>query len=107
MKMSADEPVSMERRDGVVRLAGALTLDNARGALASAEDVFDDGREPLVFDLGGLWRTDSAAIAVLLEWRRRAIRQERELEYRNAPERLRQLARISDLEAVVGFDTQD
>ncbi|HEX7029065.1 MAG TPA: STAS domain-containing protein [Gammaproteobacteria bacterium] len=104
--MSADEPVSVERRDGAVHLNGALTLGNATAALEAVAPVFADGDQRLVFDLSGLWQSDSAALAVLLEWRREALRSGRELEYRGAPERLRQLARISDLEGVLGMDRE-
>lgn len=108
MKMSAEEPVSVERREGVVHLDGALTLGNATAALDAAASVFDGGNDQkgnkLVFDLSGLWQSDSAALAVLLEWRREALRRNRQLEYRNAPERLAQLARLSDLESVLGLD---
>lgn len=107
MKLSVDEPVSVDLRDGAIHLDGALTLENATAALAAAGAQIDNGDERVVFDLAGLWRADSAALAVLLELRRRAIRQGRELAYRNAPERLRQLARISEVESVLGFEGQD
>lgn len=102
--MNAAETVTIEHRDGAVHVNGALTLATARGALDSAAGIFDGSNgNALIFDLSGVLQSDSAALAVLLEWTRRAKRRGIELVYRNASERLRQLARISDLETVLGI----
>lgn len=104
MKTAEDERVHVEQEGNVVRVSGALTITTATRALRDTARVFGSGRDALQFDLAGVETSDSAAIAVLLEWLRKAERAGRSLVYRNAPERLLQLARISELEHVLKLD---
>lgn len=101
--MKQAETVKVEVRDGVIHVSGALTLTTARAALDATAGAFNGASGALTFDLAGVKESDSAALAVLLEWMRRAAAQRLGLVYRNVPERLGQLARISDLETVLGI----
>lgn len=74
------------------RLVGALTFDTV-AHLAQPADA-------QTIDLGGLAATDSAGLALLLEWRRQAQAQGRELKFVAAPPRLRDLIRVNGLEPV-------
>ena len=72
------------------RYDGGLTLENAAAALASAEalPLPESGR----IDLQGLARVDSAALAVLMSLRRRAVAEGRSLRVENLPAALESLA---------------
>lgn len=85
-------------------MTGNLTLETAVAALAEGDRFLGEGSKRLEFDLGGLDATDSAALAVLLEWRRRAARAGVTLVYGAVPERLRLLAEISDLVNVLDLE---
>lgn len=102
MKPEQEPLVSVERNDDLVEVTGQLTIATAPQAIAAASGYFESGRA-LRFDLGKLRQTDSAALAVLLEWLRKAARMGVTVEYTHVPERLLQLAEISDLEDVLGF----
>lgn len=95
---------SISRDGGEVRVGGDLTMMTAPDAVRQGEDLLRQAGGELVFDLAAIRHCDSAALAVLLEWRREAARSSRSLQWRNVPERLRQLARISELESVLAFD---
>lgn len=97
-------PLTVEGGGEAIRIGGDLTIETASRALDMARDVFRSGQGVLQFDLGGLQDSDSAALSVLLEWQRQAARHGRQLTYRNVPDRLLQLAEISELENVLGFN---
>lgn len=100
--------VKVERRADAVHVSGTLTIASARDALAAAAATLDLARDgsPLVFDLAGIETCDSAALAVLLEWQRNAAARGSSVVYRHVPERLLQLARISELEPVLAVEGQ-
>jgi len=100
--MGAGNDILLERTGNTVRVSGELTKATAASALQQSDAWFKDG-EVVPFDLAGLGHCDSAAIAVLLEWQRRAARNGHSVQYRNAPERLLQLARISELDGILGL----
>ena len=74
------------------RYEGALTLDNAAGVMAAADalPLPESGR----IDLGGLAPADSAALAVVMALRRRALAEGRTLRIENLPPGLHSLATV-------------
>lgn len=91
-------PVAAKAVDGGLRVSGPLGFDNARDALATLSSALPSGGSMAV-DLSGLQRSDSAGLAVLVEWRAVAARRGVHLRLGQAPEGLRALARLSDLDA--------
>lgn len=78
--------------DGSHRLEGELTFASVP-KLAAAHP-----RHPATtIDLGGVTRADSAGLALLLEWLRTAGEAGEELVYRDLPEQLAAIARVSNL----------
>ena len=104
--MTAQEnPKVLEGSGNTFHVAGDLTIATATRALAEARHIFTSpGEGTLLFDLGRLRECDSAALSVLLEWKRRAVRLGRDLTYCNVPDRLLQLAQIGELENLLGFE---
>ena len=87
--------VRIEGSAPAYRLIGALTFDTVVSLAppANAETI----------DLGGLAETDSAGLALLLEWWQQAQTQGRTLAFTAAPARLRDLIRVNGLDPVFGF----
>ena len=69
---------------------GALTMANVTAVLEESRRVFQAPR--IVVDLKGVTEVDSAALSLLLEWRRTAAAAKRAIEYTNLPPNLRTLA---------------
>lgn len=95
-------------RDGTLRLAG----DAASGLALSGSLVFANAgrglrellaalpaRGSVAVDLSGLGDGDSAGLATLVEWRAQALDRGVHLRLSGAPEGLRALARLSDVDA--------
>ncbi len=81
-------------------LAGALTVDTAASVLESSRKA----RLPAtgIVDLTGLEHVDSAAVAVLLAWQRRAALENVGLSLQGAPANLAALAAVYGVEELVG-----
>ena len=63
--------VESENEVVVVHLAGELDVSNAGEVKAALREAGDHGRDRLVVDLAGVSFVDSAALAVLIDARRR------------------------------------
>ena len=76
--------------DGRCTLSGSVTMRNVTAVLDEARRLFNGTR--IVVDLGGVTELDSAAVSLLLEWRREARAAKREIEFVNIPANLKSLA---------------
>lgn len=85
--------------DGVWRIAGALDFETVPGLFADTDRLLATG--PVELDLTAVERTNSAGVALLLEWRRQAHQRGVELYLRGLPDAVLQLARLSDVEGLV------
>lgn len=63
-----------------------------------------DGQAELVFDLGGVERSDSAGLALLLEWVREAQRRGTEIRFQNMPPQMSAIARTSGLDKLLPYE---
>ena len=80
----------------VLALTGALSFDTIPTVLEQSERYAErtDLPERLVIDFAGVTGVDSAAVALLLEWRRQASRRQKRLEFVNLPPNLLALAEL-------------
>jgi len=88
---------------GRFRVSGALTFATARETLYTAERQFDSS-ERMEVDLSGVTNVDSAGLALLVEWYRRAARAKCEIRFVAVPAQLRALAKISELDRLLALD---
>ncbi len=81
------------------RLSGDLTMREVPGTWKKlASDL------PEQIDLAGLERIDSSALAMLLECRATADAAGAEIEFLNPPETLRTIARLTQVEELLGWN---
>jgi phospholipid transport system transporter-binding protein len=85
----------MTRTDEGWRVEGPVNVETAATLLQEAEAMWE-GSEFRV-DLGGITAADSAAVAVLLAWRRQAADKSVHLQLNNSPESVRSLATLYDV----------
>jgi phospholipid transport system transporter-binding protein len=90
--------ISCER--GRCTVQGPLTMANVTGVLEESARLFE-GNEILV-DLQGVTEVDSAAVSLLLEWRRQALASKRRIEYVNLPSNLKSLADLYGVSDLLG-----
>lgn len=84
--------------DGRFALKGALTLSTVTALRSQGRRSFAGATGDIVVDLGGIDRTDSGGLALLVDWLAWAQAAGRRLTFTALPEALRALARVSDVE---------
>lgn len=77
---------------GRCTVQGPVHLENAVALLAQGNELFTAPQVTL--DLAGVTEVDSAALSLLLEWRREAARNGRSIRYLNLPANLSSLAEL-------------
>lgn len=86
--------------DGLCRLTGPITLETVP-ALWGAFSKGTEKVSPLTLDLSGVTHTDSAALALLLEVAAWAERNRIEVRFRDLPDSLLALARLSNADELL------
>ena len=81
--------------EGRFALRGDVSFRTAESILRASERTFR-GQETIDLDLSGVTRTDSAGLALLLEWLRRATRAGRKIHFANIPEKILAIAVTAD-----------
>jgi phospholipid transport system transporter-binding protein len=93
-------------QDGRFAARGPLTFATARLAREQGLQALAEAAAPaLEIDCSGITHSDSAGLAVLLEWLGTIRRAGRTLRYTHLPEGLVALGRISDVEELLGQGT--
>jgi len=62
--------------------------------------------ESVTLDLAGVSRTDSAGLALLVEWIRVAHRKEKTIQFRNIPEQMMAVAEVVGLDSLLPVASQ-
>jgi len=83
--------------EGRFRLSGELGFKTADQILREAEELFEEHTR-IEVDLAGITKTDSAGLALLLEWITWANHTVREIRFTNMPEKVTAIARVTEVE---------
>jgi len=86
---------------GRFRVSGVLDASTAREVLEQSEARFEQFKD-LDIDLGGVGESDSAGLALLIEWLRMARQWQKGIRFANVPAQIEALARISEVEDLLG-----
>ena len=83
-------------RSEVLKLEGPLSFESLPRVLAesAAYEAKPDLPDRLTIDFSGVTAVDSSAVALLLEWRRRALAHGKQLVFENLPANLLELAEL-------------
>jgi phospholipid transport system transporter-binding protein len=86
--------------EGRTRVVGALGFATVSALLPRGSDAIRRG-DAAVIDLAGVTDSDSAGLALLIEWLSVAKGAGLGLRYDNVPSQLHQLARLSEVEELI------
>ncbi|HSN16901.1 MAG TPA: STAS domain-containing protein [Gammaproteobacteria bacterium] len=86
--------------DGRFRLSGVLGFTTVTHALAQSRQLFAEHKR-VEIDLAGVEATDSAGLALLVEWTAWAKHEKRKLSFKHLPKQALELARISEVEKLL------
>ena len=87
--------------EGRFRVSGVLDASTATSVLEDSEARFTQAPK-IDVDLGGVGESDSAGLALLIEWLRIARQSGKEIHFANVPAQIEALARISEVEDLLG-----
>ncbi len=82
---------------GEITVSGELVFDKVVALLKTSNPYFD-GTSKLLFDLQGVVKTDSAGLALLVEWTRLAHQKKQVIDFCKVPKQLLDIARVSGLD---------
>jgi phospholipid transport system transporter-binding protein len=86
--------------EGRFALAGAMTFDTAERILQASEEPFEQHTR-IEVDLSGVTNSDSAGLALLLEWITWANHTVREIRYKGMPERVLAIAKTTEVDPLL------
>lgn len=86
--------------DGQFAVSGELTFDTAEKILKTSEVMFEDHTQ-LEVDLSDVVNSDSAGLALLLEWVTWANHTVREIRFTGMPEKILAIARTTEVEPLL------
>lgn len=95
-------PQLQENENGRIHVSGELTFETAPALSASIAEIFEAGKN-LIIDFQEVGRTDSAGLALLIEWRREAAHRQCELGFENVPQQLLALAHVSGVAGLLSL----
>jgi phospholipid transport system transporter-binding protein len=89
-----------------LNVSGALTFETARSAYEAGVRTIRNGsagsaRSPLQIDCEGVTESDSAGLAVLIEWLADGTKLGRKIAFANLPDGIKAAAQISDATAIL------
>jgi len=98
-----DEPRIEETGHGSWVLVGDLSFTTVP-ALRDGLDIKSADRPRISIDLGGVTRSDSAGLALLIEWLRESERLGKTITFLNMPAQMQSIARVCGLEGILRAD---
>ncbi|GAB4392437.1 MAG: hypothetical protein Tsb005_06430 [Gammaproteobacteria bacterium] len=94
--------ITLQRRDNQhIVLSGDLTFDTVLAAQRQARLLFTSATKQLVIDLHAIARSDSAGLALLLDWLRLAKHHQMNLQLMNVPAQLLAMAKVCGLDGIL------
>lgn len=87
--------------DATARVAGGINFSSVVALRPQGERLIDQVQSELRFDFSAVTQTTTAALSLLLCWRRYAAQQQRSIRFVNLPQELHSMAAVSDLELLL------
>ena len=94
--------IIVDEKNDVWRLSGELSFATVGSLLTEFSQHLAKHTPPKVLDLSEVSRTDSAGLALLIEW----LKQSATITFRNIPDQLQSLATISGVQALLSLSNQ-
>ena len=90
---------------GLFRIEGDLTFATVPTAGEESLSLFNRAGGELSIDLQAVSHTDSAGIALLIDWMRQAKKLHKTLRFLNVPAQMLAIAQVSGLDQILSLDS--
>ena len=91
-----------EGSTGRFRIRGVLDFDSVSTLNERSRELFLNYRD-IIIDLSGVTYVNSAGLVLLLEWKRQTMMEKKSLQLLNVPQKLHNIARISEIETILSI----
>jgi phospholipid transport system transporter-binding protein len=82
-------------------VSGELNMQTVPAVARTAAGFLQDCRGDVTIDLSAVSRADSAGLALMVDWLRLARRYQFTLQFKNLPEQLLRIAKVSELHEIL------
>ena len=89
---------------GCYAVGGELDMASVPQLWRDSSKFFNTTESALVFDLKAVTRSDSAGLALLIEWVSMASKKNITIRFRNLPAQMWEIAKVSDLTEVIPLE---
>ncbi|MEJ2141333.1 MAG: STAS domain-containing protein [Gammaproteobacteria bacterium] len=93
--------VRFENDSNVYRIIGELNMATVPQLLNDMSGLFNNNYDTTVIDLSEVSRSDSAGLALLLEWLAQAKHNNTSITFQNLPEQMKAIIKVSGLEELI------
>jgi phospholipid transport system transporter-binding protein len=94
--------VTLERvNEQTWRVKGLMYIGTIQQLDALAKKMFEDSAASITVDLAEVIRSDSTAVALLIDWLRTARKMKKNIRFENYPQQMMDNIRVSGLESVI------
>jgi len=92
--------------EGRFRVVGDLDYETVNLLLEGGDDLFAQNLAHIEIDLGGIGRSTSVGLALMLEWLRQARSRNIDIRFNHVPPQMLGLAKVSQLETILQLESQ-
>jgi len=97
--MSQDFSINVNAETAIVHIAGELTFSTASDVVQQTRTLFAD-LATVAVDLAGVTRSDSAGVAILVDWMRYAKQNDKSVVFHHIPAQIIAIASASGLDEI-------
>jgi len=95
----------VESKDGTIAVGGRLDFSTASQVLQSVNEHIKNNSAGLteahVIDLAGVTHSNSAGLALMIEWLAVAQRSQQSIRFQNIPDSLRQISTVCQVDSLI------
>lgn len=86
----------------ILKVVGGLNFETVPG-LQDAADTFITSADQPIFDLAGVTKAESVALALMTTWHRKANALGKQARFQDVPKELMDIAKLSNLDKIMEF----
>lgn len=101
----ADYGLNFDQAGGMIHLSGELSMQTVPDVLGDAEEILSQVDGTLKVDLDNVTHSDSAGLALLIDWMRRTHQKGTKIEFYHIPPQMLAIASASGLENILPLKT--
>lgn len=98
--MNEQFSLTFDKEQGQIQVAGELSFATVKKVLSESSAVFESVKD-LNIDLAAVTRSDSAGIALLMDWMRTAKNTNKQIAFHNIPAQMLAIASVSGLDEIL------